>query len=464
MREKNALSVFSLVMITVVSVDSIRNLPATSLFGSSLIFFFTLAAIFFLIPTALVSAELSSAWPKQGGVYIWVREAFGIRAGFLAIWFQWIENVVWYPTILSFIAATIGFLISPKLAVSKTYLIADILIVFWALTIVNLFGMKASARFSNFCAIAGLLLPMTVIISLGIAWVISGEPLQIHFNFKSMLPHWDSADMWVALTGIVLSFCGMEIATVHARDVKNPQRSFPKALMISVVIIVFTLILGALSIAVVVPKNQISLVAGMMQAFNMFLITDHLHWVLPIVAIVLVVGSLGSVSNWIVAPTKGLLVAAEDDNLPKFFERENSFGAPHILLITQAIIVSALAFVFNLLPSVNGNYWLLTALAAQLYMFMYIMMFITGIRLRYKYPLQNRPYQVPGGKYGMWCIAIFGLIGSIVTVIVGFIPPSGIQVGGIFQYDISLIVGLIIMSIPPFIFYQFCHKKRSKNQ
>src|SRR3990167_834182 len=305
MREKNALSVFSLVMITVVSVDSIRNLPATSLFGSSLIFFFTLAAIFFLIPTALVSAELSSAWPKQGGVYIWVREAFGIRAGFLAIWFQWIENVVWYPTILSFIAATIGFLISPKLAVSKTYLIADILIVFWALTIVNLFGMKASARFSNFCAIAGLLLPMTVIISLGIAWVISGEPLQIHFNFKSMLPHWDSADMWVALTGIVLSFCGMEIATVHARDVKNPQRSFPKALMISVVIIVFTLILGALSIALVVPKNQISLVAGMMQAFNMFLITDHLHWVLPIVAIVLVVGSLGSVSNWIVAPTKG---------------------------------------------------------------------------------------------------------------------------------------------------------------
>src|SRR6516164_3994438 len=102
-----ALSLLSLVMITVGSVDSIRNLPATALFGSSLIFFFILGAIFFLIPTALVSAELSSAWAKQGGIYVWVKEAFGEKCGFLAIWFQWIENVIWYPTILSFVAGTV---------------------------------------------------------------------------------------------------------------------------------------------------------------------------------------------------------------------------------------------------------------------------------------------------------------------------------------------------------------------
>ncbi|MDX2345542.1 MAG: amino acid permease, partial [Legionella sp.] len=100
-QKKHALTLFSLTMITVGSVDSIRNLPATALFGSQLIAFFILGAICFLIPTALVSAELASGWPKQGGVYVWVKEAFGQRAGFLAIWLQWIENVIWYPTMLA---------------------------------------------------------------------------------------------------------------------------------------------------------------------------------------------------------------------------------------------------------------------------------------------------------------------------------------------------------------------------
>jgi len=117
----HALSIFGLTMLTVGSVDSIRNLPATALFGSQLIAFFILGAIFFLIPTALVSAELASAWPKQGGIYVWVKKAFGQRTGFLAIWLQWIENVIWYPTLLSFVAGTIGYLINPHLIDNKVF-------------------------------------------------------------------------------------------------------------------------------------------------------------------------------------------------------------------------------------------------------------------------------------------------------------------------------------------------------
>ena len=92
---KNKISLISLVMITVVSVDSIRNLPAAAKFGELLITFYILAAIFFLIPTALVSAELAGAHDCEGGIYTWVRNAFGDKAGVLAIWLQWIENVIW---------------------------------------------------------------------------------------------------------------------------------------------------------------------------------------------------------------------------------------------------------------------------------------------------------------------------------------------------------------------------------
>lgn len=453
------LSLFSLVMLTVVSVDSIRNLPATALFGPKLIFFFIFAALFFLIPCALVSAELASSCKKQGGVYVWVKEAFGTRIGFIAIWFQWIENVIWYPTILSFVAGTIGYLIAPSLAASKTFLITVILVAFWGVTFVNLKGMQSSARFSNFCALTGLLLPMILIISMGIAWFVSGQPLQIEFTAQALVPNLRDHNVWIALTGIMMSFCGIEIATVHAADVEDPQKTYPRALFLSVGIILVTLLLGSLAIALVIPASQISLVAGIMQAFNAFFTAYHMGWMLPLVAIMLVLGGLGGVSNWIIAPTKGLFLAAQDGNLPPVFQKQNQQGAPVNLLLYQAIIVTLLSLAFLLLPSVNASYWLLTALAAQLYMLMYILMFSAAIYLRFSAPDQKRLFQVPGGRAGLVTVAVMGLIGCTVTLGVSFIPPTNMQIGSVMRYESLLLSGLILMCLPPFIMHRY--KKNS---
>ncbi len=182
---------------------------------------------------------------------------------FSSHWFQWIENVIWYPTILSFIAGTIGYLISPPLATNKIFLITVILRAFWGASIINLLGINCSTRSSNFCAMTGLLLPMTLIIGLGAAWLFFGKSLQISFHSQALLPYITSG-MWVALTGVMMSFCGMEIATVHTSDVKQPQKAYPRAMLIVTLLILFTLICGSLSIAIVLPGKQISLVAGIM--------------------------------------------------------------------------------------------------------------------------------------------------------------------------------------------------------
>ncbi|MBA2648266.1 MAG: amino acid permease [Legionella sp.] len=449
--KKHTLSIFSLTMITVGSVDSIRNLPATALFGSQLIFYFILGALFFLIPTALVSAELASGWAKQGGIYIWVKEAFGKRSGFLAIWLQWIENVIWYPTILSFVAGTIGYLINPTLTSNPYFLWAVIVSAFWGATFLNLRGMKSSARFSSFCSLAGLLLPMSLIIGLSAVWISQGNPLQIRLDLPSIVPHISDKSVWVSLTAIIMSFCGIEIATVHANDVENPQKAFPRAMIYSVGIILSTLILGSLAIAVVLPGKDINLVAGIMQAFEAFFLRYHMSWMMPFIALMLVLGGLGGVSNWIIAPTKGLLVAAEDGNLPVIFQQTNANGAPVVMLYTQASIVTLLSALFLFMPSVNGSYWLLTALAAQLYMLMYFVMFITAIKLRLSQPNQSRPFKIPGGLPGMLFIAGLGIVGVVTTLAVSFIPPDGINVGSISRYESTLIIGLLVMCSPPFI-------------
>ena len=449
--KKHALTVFSLTMITVGSVDSIRNLPTTALFGTQLIAFFILGAIFFLLPTALVSAELASGWPKQGGVYVWVKEAFGKRVGFLAIWLQWISNVIWYPTLLSFVAGTIGYLINPALTNNPYFLCCVIVSAFWGATLVNLRGMRSSALVSNICALSGLLLPMALIIGLGAAWIIGDNTIQIHFDAQSMMPHWSDRTKWVALTGIMLSFCGIEIATVHANDVNNPQRAFPRALVYSVGIILITLILGSLAIAVVLPQHEINLVAGIMQTFDAICGRYHLLWLMPVVAIMLVMGGIGSVSNWIIAPTKGLLVAAQDGNLPQMFQRVNQQDAPHMMLVGQAIIVTLLSALFLFMPSVNGSYWLLTALAAQLYMLMYLLMFIAAIKLRLTANTHPRAFRIPGGLAGMIIVAGMGMVGVLTTLVVSFMPPDGIDVGSLFRYEFTLMLGLVFMCSPPFI-------------
>lgn len=448
---KYSLSIFSLTMITVGSVDSIRNLPATALFGSQLIFYFILGAVFFLIPTALVSAELASGWPKQGGIYIWVKEAFGKKVGFLAIWLQWIENVIWYPTILSFVAGTIGYLINPALSSNPYFLLGVIVTAFWGATLLNLRGMNSSAKFSNLCSLAGLILPMSLIIGLGAAWIAQGNPVQVNFDIPSIMPHLSDTSMWVSLTAIMMSFCGIEIATVHANDVNNPQHAFPKALIYSVLIILSTLILGSLAIAIVLPGKDINLVAGIMQAFDAFFGSYHMHWMMPVVAVMLVLGGLGGVSNWIIAPTKGLLVAAEDGNLPEAFQKVNSKGAPVVMLITQAVIVTVLSTLFLFMPSVNGSYWLLTALAAQLYMLMYFIMFVAAIKLRISSPNHHRAFRISGGLFGLITVCTIGIVGVLTTLAVSFIPPNDINVGSLLRYETTLIVGLIIMCAPPFV-------------
>ena len=197
------LGTFSLVMITLTCVDSIRNLPSSALFGSSVIFFFILAAIVFFIPTALICAELSTTWPEEGGIYTWGKKAFGRGFGLFTVWFQWTENIIWYPLSLSFIAGTFTYLVSPGLAENKLYVFVIINVVFWLCTLINLRGLKLSARLTEIFGVLGLILPMLFIIGLGFVWWHGGHALQIHFTANQMLPHLHHGT-WVALTAIVM--------------------------------------------------------------------------------------------------------------------------------------------------------------------------------------------------------------------------------------------------------------------
>lgn len=443
---------FFLTMINVAAIVSLRNLPLTSSYGYRLIFLYLIAALTFFIPAALVSAELATALPKRGGVFIWVEEAMGTRWGFLAIWLQFIENVIWYPTVLSFTSATIAYIFNPSLAENTQYTICMILGIYWSTTILNLWGMKVSEWISSLGAIIGTVLPTVLIIILGIMWLIEDNPVSTAFQNRSIIPNWDLSNL-VFFVGILLGFAGIEMSAVHASEVKEPNKSYPKAILWGSLIILLIFILGSWAIGIVTPSEKTNLIAGVMAAFEVFFNRLHLPFLTPLIAIAIVIGTISQISTWIVGPVKGLHETACHGVLPPLFQRINRYQAPYIMMIAQGIVVTILSCVFLIMPNVNSSYWILSVLAAQVYLVMYILLFISGIILRYTRKDLPRSYRIPGKNFGMWFIGSLGIVISIIAFFLGFVPPEQIQAGDLYFYWGFLIIGIIATCILPFILY-----------
>lgn len=455
------LSIFTLAMINIAAIGSVKNWPFTAEYGFSSMFYFILAALIFFFPASLVSAELATSWPKKGGVYLWVKEAFGPKVGFVAVWLQWVNNLAYYPTILAFTAGTIAYIFDPTLSQNTLYTLLTVLILFWTATLANLFGMKTSGWVSNVGAICGTFIPGGIIIILGLIWFIGGSEIQIPLNIDAFIPNFSLKHM-VFFTGVMLAFAGIEMSAVHALDVKNPQKDYPRAILLSASLILGLSILGVLSIAIVVPKDAISFTTGTMQAFSIFLGRYNLKIFVPLIALLMAVGLFGSVSTWIIGPSKGLLAAAEEGHLPKFFQKTNKHNAPAAVLLFQGLLTTIIALMFLLMPTINAGFWILTVMVAQLYLLMYILMFAAALRLRYKQPKVERPYKVPGGNLSMWIIASFGMVGAFFAFIIGFLPPAQIEVGNRFFYVTFLLGGTLVGVILPLFLSSSKRADRSK--
>jgi putative glutamate/gamma-aminobutyrate antiporter len=452
---KRVISVFVLAMSNVAIMASLRNLPLIAEFGLSAIFFFCVVGIGFLVPCALVSAELATGWPKSGGIYVWVREAFGDRWGFFSIWMQWVHNVSWYPAILSFVAATLAYIFDSALASNKYYILAVVLLVFWGMTAINYFGIRTSSIVSTIGVIIGTILPGVIIILLGAFWVLSGHALHIDTSLKGYVPDFHNFDNIIFMGGFFLTFAGLEVSSGYAGEVKNPQKNFPRSIILAGAITFVLLLVGALSIAFVIPKSDISLVSGVMDAFKTMLDKFSIGWMLPLIGLLLALGSVAEVNSWIMGPVKALHTTSIHGNLPRSLQQLNKHGMPTNLLLFQAVIVTISSFVFLFMPNISSSYWILSALSAQMYLVMYLFMFAAAIKLRYTHPLVPRAYKIPHPNKGMWLIAILGILSSLFAICITFFPPKSLNVGSLLFYEGFLLGGLALMVIVPLIIYHF---------
>ncbi len=452
------LGVFTLAIMNVTAVVSLRGLPAEAEYGLSSAFYYIFAAIVFLIPTAMVAAELAAMFQdKQGGVFRWVGEAFGKRVGFLAIWVQWIQNTIWYPTVLTFGAVSLAFIgMNPQsdmlLASNKIYTLVVVLIIYWVATFISLKGLEWVGKVSKIGGLVGTIIPAIILVVLGIAYLMTGGESQMDFS-GNFFPDLSNFNNLVLASGIFLFYAGMEMSGVHVKEMDNPSKNYPRAIFIGSAITVLIFILGTFSLGVIIPQKDINLTQSLLVGFDRYFSYIHASWLSPIMAIALTFGVLAGVLTWVAGPSKGLFSVGRAGYLPPFFQKTNSIGVQKNILYIQGVAVTLLSLLFVIMPSVQSFYQILSQLTVLLYIIMYLLMFAAAIALRYKMKSAKRPFRIGKGNLLMWIVAGVGFLGSLLAFVLSFVPPAQIEVGSSAVWYSVLIIGCIVVVVIPFIIY-----------
>ena len=453
------LSVATLAIMNVTAVVSLRGLPAEAEYGLSSAFYYLFAALVFLIPTALVAAELAAMFAdKQGGVFRWVGEAFGKRMGFLAIWLQWVESTICYPTVLTFGAVSLAFIgmndaHDMSLASNRLYTLVVVLAIYWLATFISLKGMSWVGKVSKIGGLVGTIIPAGLLVVLAIVYLVSGGHSQLDFK-GDFFPDFSNFNNLVLASSIFLFYAGMEMGGIHVKDVDNPSVNYPKAVFIGSFITVLIFVLGTFSLGIIIPKNEINLTQSLLVGFDRYFDFIRASWLSPIIAIVLAFGVLAGVLTWVAGPSKGIFAVGRAGYLPPFFQKTNSIGVQKNILFIQGGIVTLLGLLFVVMPSVQSFYQILSQLTVLLYLIMYLLMFAAAIYLRYNMKEANRPFRIGSKGNGLiWLIAGVGFLGSLLAFVLSFIPPGQIAVGSNAMWYSVLVIGCIVVVAVPLVIY-----------
>lgn len=451
------LTMMAMAIMIVTTIVSMRGLASQAEFGLTSIFYYVFAAVVFLVPYALVCAELASTYTRSGGVFRWVSEAFGTRTGWLSMYLDWQMVVIWFPAVLMFGAVSLAYVFWPetfdaKLAGNRIYTLLIVLGVYWICTFNTFRGMKYANKLSTLGGLCGTIIPAAVLIVMGVVYLIMGKTVYLPLD-KPFWPDFEHFGTIVLAASIFLFYAGMEIQAVHVPGMKNPSRDFPKSVLVAVLIILAIFVAGTLAIGIVIPESKINLLQSLLVAYNDLWASIGAPWLGNVMAVLITFGVLGQVSAVIAGPSTGLLAVGKAGYLPKSLQHTNKNGVQTTILYIQAAIVTILSLVLVLLPSVESAYQILSQMTTIIYLIMVVIIYVAFIRLRHTAPNKQRGFRVPGGRFGMWIVSVLGILGAVVAGILSFVPPTQIKTGNPVIYVGILALGVAVFIALPLIVY-----------
>ena len=434
-----------MVLFTVSAILLLDTLAAAASVGVSSLTWWVLLGVIFYLPFALICAEMGCAYPEQGGIYAWIRDAYGKRWASRASWCYWVNTAVWIPAIYILFAGIFAQLFMPDL--SLTWQIGIGIVLTWVAMLSNCVALNIGKWVPNLGGIFKILIFSAVILG---AWQFAqGTTIANPINWDSLAISIDSGSQY--LPAIIYGMLGFELISASSAEMKNPKRDVPWSIFVSGILIIGFYILGTLAVLVAIPSGEINLVEGLVDTLNAFF--SNLAFGDELVMLLGVLALFTFFSNgvtWGMGSKRAAQEAAAGGELPNFFAfSSKSKGTPVGAAIAMGVVSTLLLVLYGFMAGNNEDlFWTLFAFSAVIFLLPYQGLFMAFLKLRRVDSKRERPFKIPGGYplallCGLACIVVL----AITKVLFMYVPGEGVQWAVLLGVVVTCIIGEVFIRV-----------------
>ena len=414
---------FSMVLFSVSAILVADTVGSSAAMGVQGLTLWVILGLLFFIPYGFVTAELGSAWPDEGGIYVWVKTAFGPGWGTVTSWMYWVNVALWAPSVFVLFIGAIE--VAWGVDVPPFWEAVIVIAMVWAIVLVGILPL----RYSKFVPNLSAALKVIVLVGLGvlgIAYVIKHGAAN-PFALGEWKPTWDSGTISF-LPIIIYSYMGFELMSSAGGAIKNPKRDVPKMIIMAGAAILAVYMFATFGVLAATPAKDVSIVTGITDALKAMFdsVFGNAGWLFSIAVVMLLFTFFGNMVTWSIGANQTIGATGLDATAPGVFGHVNKkFGTPDYAFVLMGVIASAITILAYVLdPNQTSVFWTLFALSSIVFLIPYLLMFPALLVLRHTHPDQPRPYVIPGGKFGAWLCTVLCETGIVLTLVLFFYFPA----------------------------------------
>lgn len=417
-KEKKAFRLFDSVLMAVVVILVVEAAAPAAAIGNSQFFWWILLFGLFFVPYGLVSAELGTTYEDNGGMYDWVKRAFGKGMGTRVAWYYWINFPLWMASLAVLCSSVVSQLLELELSSFQSLLIEI------SFLVIVVLGGTLSINIRKWMLNVAAIFKVFIIVSLGIMALYIGltKGAVNTYELSSFLPDFDfNSVSFVSV--IIFNFLGFEVVTAVSKEMPNPKKQIPKAIILGGVLIMFFYALSAFGIGVAVPIEELSLSNGLLDSYALLLGNGHPVFFM-IIGVMFLLTLFANLISWSLGINYVVSYAAKDHSLPRVFAIESKKTGEPIGASWMNLIVSVAMIVLSHLISNQDFFWNFFALNMITLLLSYVFLFPAFIKLRSSDPNQPRVFKVPGKKVFPTLVAYVPMVLLLLSVIFSVVPFS----------------------------------------
>ncbi len=446
---KKVLRSLDMTLFTVCAILVMDTLAPSAAIGASSISWWVITLVLFFIPYGLITAELGTTYPEQGGLYVWIKNAFGEKWAARTTWLYWINVALWMPSVYILFAGMFSQLFFPEMGLWMQIGIG--IIMTWITVWIGTMTLETGKWIPNIGAIFKAVI--MIVIGVGAFFYAKANGVANDLSFKAILPEWGAGLAFLPV--IVYNFMGFELMSGASGEMKNPGKDIPRAIIISGTLIAVFYIMGTVGILMALPLDQLGLVSGIVDTLKILLGgTPVGNAVVVVLGVAALYTFLANMVTWTIGANRTAAEAAKEHELPEIFGREHPVKkTPTGAFILTGIVSTVVIILYGFMAgNAEDLFWTLFAFSSMIFLMPYLALFPAFLKLRHSDPNIERPYRVPGGKIVAYILAVICEL-FIVQAVVLFVWVPGQPMDLAFAAPvligvvITLVVGEILISV-----------------